>query len=76
MAKYEIVEEQFNTPETGSYISFGICAYNETSNEVISKVSDVFDSKERAANLVRICNEYELDPVHLRCIVENELLSS
>lgn len=75
MAKYEVIEEHFNTPETGSYISFGICAYHEASHEVICSVSDVFANKEHAADLVKMCNEAELNPVHLRCIVENELLS-
>lgn len=70
---YKIVEEHLNNPECGCYTTFGICVYNDKTNETVCCVSDVFLEKERATEFVRICNESNLDIVHLPSVIENYL---
>lgn len=77
MYRYSIIKEKLYTPESGNYISYGICVYliSENKNTEIAHISDVFLEKEDAVNFINLFNQLELDPVHLDDAIENILIS-
>lgn len=62
MKMYQIIEEEFDSSETGCYTAYGI-AYN-VNGESLS-VSDLTLDKERAQAFVLLCNRLSLDPEQL-----------
>lgn len=69
MIKYKVIIEDFQTKECGDYTAYGICIFSEKT--VIKSFSDVFLEKEKAENLVNLCNVNILDPIHLSEIIED-----
>ena len=74
--KYVIVsstyydEDKFRT-------AFGIAAIiqNDEYLTVVEEYSDLSDRIELVKNLVNVCNESELDPIHLKGVVEDFMIS-
>ena len=75
MVTYRVIEEKFNDGELGEYIAFGICAYetNGDKQEKVACVSDVFLNREVAEKLVDMCNELELEIIHLMDVIEDAI---
>ncbi len=73
MITYEIIEETFSTPELGSYTSYGILAYEDTDNQVVCSISDVFLDRNKASGYIQLFNEMELDVLHLPNILDDLL---
>lgn len=75
MIQYELKEENFAEEESGSRRTYGVYAYDSETNSLIVSMHDVFTDAAQGERLVRECNEYELDPIHLDEVIENELLA-
>lgn len=75
MVEYRITERKVSYPETGTYDSYGICAYTIEceSEKLIACFYDVFSERKKAEELVYLCNSLELDPIHLEDVVEDAL---
>lgn len=75
MVKYRITQKTVSYPEIGTYNSYGICAYQtELGNErMIACFYDVFAERNKAEELVELCNSMDLDPIHLEDVVEDAL---
>lgn len=69
MFKYSVLEDQIETGDT----VYGVCAYEIKGNEKekIISISDVFFNREKAENLVGLCNELDLDVIHLFDVIED-----
>lgn len=68
---YKVVEENLQNCEFGSYIAYGIAVCFKSTNIIIISISDVFLEKEKAEKLVELCNKNNLEPIHLREVVED-----
>ncbi len=57
--------------------AFGIVSYSDADDDgtaiVTASVGDVTDDREALEELVRKCNELQLDPIHLEDVVEDFL---
>lgn len=71
MKKYRMVEEALTDPELGSYTTYGIRAEGPLEDDSDVQISDVSLSKQVVEELVERCNRLELDPIHLRDVVED-----
>lgn len=74
MVNYCYVKEELHNSEIGNYTAYAISAY-EYSNHKKTKIyiSDVFLDESDAKSFVKLCNEMELDPVHLPQVIEDAL---
>ena len=74
--KYVIVSSTYYD-EDKSRTSFGIAAIiqNDEYLTVVEEYSDLSDRIELVKNLVNVCNESELDPIHLKGVVEDFMIS-
>ena len=70
---YRVIEENLQDCEFESYIAYGISVCSDDTEMVLSYISDIFLEKERAEKLVKLCNESNLDPIHLREVVEDAI---
>ena len=69
MADYTIFSDKYCLPEVGEYVSYGVCVYAD--GELVMCVPDVVTERERAESFVSLCNECDLDPVHLMDVIED-----
>jgi hypothetical protein len=70
--KYTVVEG-FASAETNFAITYGIAAYDLSSDRVIARIDDITCDKARLEHLVELCNRGELSLVHLYDVVEDFL---
>ena len=75
MVAYQVVEEDLQNCEVGSYTAFGVCAYlmDAAKREKIIQISDVFLDNRAAQRFVDLCNRLQLDAVHLPEVVEDAI---
>lgn len=71
MIKYMVIVEDLKSHEFGEYTAYGICAFSEDNKTNMKSFSDVFLEKEKAENLVNLCNANKLDIIHLRDVIED-----
>ncbi len=71
MFRYTTVEEEFNDADLGHYVSYGICV-TEDDNSILT-VSDMSTNRDLVDKLVGLCNEHQLDPIHLLDVIEDAL---
>ena len=76
MVKYKVIVEHLQNSEFLEYDAYGVCAYIEESGTVVASFSDVFLEKEKAQELAELCNINELDPIHLRDVVDDMIVWS
>ncbi len=71
MFTYSVIENQ---SEAGKPI-YGVCAYESVGNKKrkIVDIPDIFFNREKAVDLVRLCNELDLDIVHLFDVIEDTI---
>ena len=67
---YEIVKENVEDDLLGDYITYGIVATDEN-NLIIQAVSDVSIDSDVVKNIVKLCNDYQLEPIHLLDVVDD-----
>lgn len=75
MITYRVIKNDFENSEIGSYTSYGICAYNDEIKNEIYSYSDVFLRFDKAVSFAKMCNELQLDVVHLPNVIEDYLQS-
>lgn len=71
MITYYVQEENLYHTEIGFYTSFGILALQN--DKLIGHVSDVFEDREKADTFVKLCNESQLDIIHLYDVIDDAL---
>ncbi len=74
MITYKVIAEHLRNSEFLEYDAYGICAYIEESGTVVASFSDVFTEREKAEELVNLCNINKLDPIHLRDVIEDMIV--
>lgn len=74
MVIYEVIREERQHLDIGSYIAYGIQAVDSRAGEVLSVMRDVFLRPADAEELVGRCNAGGLDPIHLPDVVEDALI--
>ncbi|MBQ9939991.1 MAG: hypothetical protein IJO74_00415 [Clostridia bacterium] len=70
---YKVVKE-FRTKDRLPRISYGIAALSDNGQgriDIIKYIGDICDREEKIENLVRLCNQSDLSPVHLYDVVED-----
>ena len=71
MLEYKVISETSTHPDIGSFDTFGLEVYeNGTLIQTESDVSAEWDVVNRIA---RLCNEEQLEPVHLRDVIQNSI---
>ena len=55
---------------------YGIEVFEEGTDTPLISMRDLFTRQSQAAELVGLCNQLELDPIHLPAVVEDALLPS
>lgn len=74
--RYDIIEET-HPHGREARISYGIAAYSDAETDgtaaVLAVVRDICSSRQRIADLVRLCNGGQLSVIHLPEIVEDFL---
>ena len=70
--KYTVVESA-PSAETNSTVTYGITAYDVSSDKVVAHIGDITCDKARIEHLVELCNRGKLSPIHLRDVVEDFL---
>ena len=69
---YGIVKETYYLNGT-IRVSYGIAAYADTDGTatVLARIGDITTEKERLAELVLRCNQFDLSVLHLKDVVED-----
>ena len=77
MYEYCVEKEILYNAQLGRYTSYGISVFlvEEKFREKLDYFSDVFLDEKKASDFVLLCNELELEPVHLAEVIEDTLLS-
>lgn len=68
---YKIKREIYFNKYVGFYFAYAVI-YKDTNGKIL-KISDVFRSKKKAVEFIRICNLLSLDPIHLEDVLEDYL---
>ncbi len=71
MFTYQTQEEKIYHPLTGSYTAYGILVVCQS--KLIEYVSNVFLNRAEAEDFVGLCNELELDVIHLHDVIEDTI---
>ncbi len=67
---YNVIKEKFENELLGEYMSFGIIVEDVDSNE-INRISDISVEYDTVKYISDLCNELELEPIHLMDVVED-----
>ena len=78
---YALTEETYTLPEDSSVSfrrSYGIAAYTDWDTlgtaSIVASVHDISEDREQILNLVRVCNQLDLSPMHLPDVVQDFLV--
>ena len=72
MYRYVPFKEKLHSDELGTYISFGIKAF-DSSDCLIASVSDVSTDKVFVQDLCEKCTLHQLHPIHLLDVIEDNI---
>ena len=72
MITYGITEEIY-TLGNDRRVSYGIAVYDSGISTVIASIRDLSPDREAVEELVRLCNQFELSPIHLNDVAEDFL---
>jgi hypothetical protein len=73
MISYKLRKDNLFHRNIGSYSSYGIDAFDDSSSNPIHSILDISTEKDSLENLICLCNESQLDIVHLDDVVEDFL---
>lgn len=71
--RYELIEGSF-TLDSKTYVGYGISVIDTRSGKC-TLFHDISVNKNDIANLVSLCNELKLDPIHIRDVIDDFLVS-
>lgn len=69
MYSYRTIKEYLWHADIGHYVSYGIVAYQ--GGVEVARISDVSVEGDSVKELARLCNEYQVSPIHLWDVVED-----
>lgn len=69
MLEYKVVPCTAIHPDVGSFASFGLEVYED--GALIHTQSDVSVERDVVNRIARLCNEEQVEPVHLRDVVQD-----
>lgn len=69
---YGIVEETYNYKEEVR-VSYGIAAFADATT-IIASCQDITSDKQKLQDLINLCNELDLSPIHLNDVVQDFLV--
>ena len=72
MIRYRPFIEERQDADLGAYLSFGIRAIDEQGN-IVKEIHDVSTRLAFAASLCKRCTINELDPIHLKDVIEDSI---
>ncbi len=75
MIIYKLIEEKHNDEILGHYTSFGISAFDNSSDKNYVYVEDVFTNAETAKEYIALFNDEKLELTHLEEAIEDILHS-
>ena len=72
---YQTKRENLYHSDIGNYKAFGILSLqiNDTAEEIIEWIPDVFLDKNEAERFVKVCNDLNLAPIHLHDVIEDAI---
>mgnify|MGYP003363718656 CR=1 FL=1 len=73
LIRYQIVRQEFDSPELGRYTSYGIAAVTMPAQIQLAFVADVSTSKDFVAELADRCTKGQLDPTQLMDVILDSL---
>lgn len=68
-----ILEEEVTNKRLGSYKTYGIVV--KKNNIIFRAVHDISDCKDKIVNIIELCNDNQLSPIHLNELIDNFLYS-
>ena len=68
--KYTLRTDTVTDDESHKYIVYGITALDKFEN-VLQTVSDLFFDRQKAEAFIKLCNEEELELIHLQDVIED-----
>lgn len=74
--RYRVFSEKKILPEFAEpVLTFGICVFSETpkGQQPIRRISDVSTDRNFVKKLTELCNRAQLDPIHLKDVIEDAL---
>lgn len=72
MFRYLPIKENLRSDELGTYISYGIKAFDTASREIMF-VHDVSLNEALVTELCRSCTLHQLHPIHLLDVIEDNI---
>lgn len=75
MIIYKTVEDECSQHTVSTYISYGISACDESDEQPLCIIPDIFQNIDNASEFTQICNSMKLDVSHLPNVIENYLCS-
>jgi hypothetical protein len=72
--EYHTVREILTTEEFGTYTTYGIIGVENLDDSVIVFVPDVSTDRTFVEDLARKCTEGCLSPIHLKDVIEDEII--
>ena len=73
--EYHILSERCSQKDIGTYLSFGIHAFEVTDKHIraVCCVHDVTTIQSQANDLAELCNRFQLSPIHLKDFIDDYL---
>ena len=68
--QYKIIQTS-HILENTKYISFGISLISIKNNTEIDRIEDITTSLSQLAELVKLCNNLRLDPIHFHDVIQD-----
>ena len=73
MTFYQLRKDILYQQDAGDYTSYGIDVFNSQSNVLIRSIPDISLEKGLLKNLISLCNDLQLDIIHLDDVVDDFL---
>ena len=70
---YELTEGYFNV-ESDTHIGYGI-SVKDFKNHQSLNFNDISIDKDKIVKLISLCNELHLDPIHIKDVIDDFLVS-
>ena len=73
MIKYNLRQDLVTYPDEGTYQTYGMDITDTDTNEIIDSIPDISFNRLDAENLIKDCNEAEVDVAHIYDVIEDFL---
>ncbi len=76
MVIYKTVADECSKLTVGAYFSYGISACDESNEQPLCIIPDIFQHIDNASDFAQMCNNMKLDVSHLPDVIEDYLCSN